>query len=470
MPEFDSFGEFKARTESADLKEHKDALHRGLQHVARMEHVSFSEMQDEAPEEFTKIKGYVLERYRDVESQHSFMDAAGNMVDCIPFEQQSTVRAATKLGYKVRKKPARPSKVVREGEPDPASFGPSGQSVPPPLRRRATDLYGNQIYCPSGCVPIRRVTLSQISRFGKLEQFFRKAGRTGTSGHAVPSAAKSTKSRAPRGKKTAKPQAAVSVPELVDPAGFTHRHAIAVSGQGAFFGCSTWINLWGTDPTPGAFTLSQLWIIKNIRQNFVQTVESGWQVYPGKYLTPSPVLFVFFNPDNYGPRSGYLTNKDHQGFIQLSSGWPIGSPVGPVSTRGGDQQGFQMQWEMNEKGDWLLFIDEEEIGYFPAKLYQPDGGDGSPFDQVHFGGEVSSQQGQGQTGPMGSGNSPSGDGNNDFGRVAFQSNLALQKQQGDDLVAAKLTAFEPDRNFYRVSLSSSTEWGSYMFYGGDNAG
>ena len=82
------------------------------------------------------------------------------------------------------------------------------------------------------------------------------------------------------------------------------------------------------------FSLSQLWLVRNLAGwgSGVQTIESGWQVYPGHPHDPSrsglPYLFVFFNPDNYGTRSGYLVNTQGEGFIYYDNpGWTIGSPL-----------------------------------------------------------------------------------------------------------------------------------------------
>src|SRR5258707_899989 len=82
--------------------------------------------------------------------------------------------AARKAGYTEPKAPSPPPLTKLGGQGDGMPFGPESAGVVPTLRRGIRDLFGNPLACPEGRVPIRRITLSQLSRFGKLENFFRK--------------------------------------------------------------------------------------------------------------------------------------------------------------------------------------------------------------------------------------------------------------------------------------------------------
>src|SRR5262249_45008175 len=160
---------------------------------------------------------------------------------------------------------------------DPMSFGPESSPIVPPLRRGLTDVFGHQMASPEGRVPLRRITLSQLARLGKLDNFFRKdPGRK----FDLPSG-KGKKPKQAKGSAKTKPGRRKSAaPRITGSAGETHRHALCQdSSGGPYFGCSHFLNVWDVDPSPGVFNLSQLWMVGRLGGQKVQTIESGWQVY-----------------------------------------------------------------------------------------------------------------------------------------------------------------------------------------------
>src|SRR5919199_531713 len=54
--------------------------------------------------------------------------------------------------------------------------------APAQLQPGRKDQHGNDMTCPPGTVPVRRVTLQELMRFETLDQFFRKSP-LGTGGH-----------------------------------------------------------------------------------------------------------------------------------------------------------------------------------------------------------------------------------------------------------------------------------------------
>ncbi|HEX3152135.1 MAG TPA: neprosin family prolyl endopeptidase, partial [Gemmataceae bacterium] len=283
---------------------------------------------------------------------------------------------------------------------------------------------------------MRRITISQMAQRGKFEDFFCKYP-TQTAAQPVrkgkkPATAKAAKSSS----KTAKPRKSKSTKGVATPFPFAgsfgndgsrpteiHRHAICQDASGGnYFGCSTWLNVWQTDPMPGQFNLSQTWIIGSCPSG-MQTIESGWQM-----LTDAPVLFVFYNPDNYNPAtSGYVSASNHHGFQQTTSDWIVGGAMpAPYSQMGDDQRGYQMQWEFvndNTGGKWWLYMGTgdqppEAIGCFPAQLYR-NGTLARSAQVIQFGGEVASQfpgvASWPNTGRMGSGQAPHGTDADSFG-------------------------------------------------------
>jgi hypothetical protein len=143
------FDVFLAETASARPEQYAEALEAGA---------AFAHITPEAGRaEFEKIKDYILGYYKDVQPLGSFLDANGQTIDCIPFEQQPSVRAARAEGLVVARTAPDPPQL--EGMP---SLGPRPQPIQPkPL-------------CPAGAVPIVRLTLDRLLRWGTLDNYFRK--------------------------------------------------------------------------------------------------------------------------------------------------------------------------------------------------------------------------------------------------------------------------------------------------------
>ena len=137
MPEIVPFDRFIAAVAEARPEQYADDLEAG----ARAAGVTL----ETARAEFERMKKYLLSHYEGVHPVGSFLDSNGQTIDCVPFEQQPTVRAAIKRGIKVPRPAPRPL---------PAS-------APKPV-------------CPEGTVPMLRITLQQLARHGTLDHFFHK--------------------------------------------------------------------------------------------------------------------------------------------------------------------------------------------------------------------------------------------------------------------------------------------------------
>ena len=220
-------------------------------------------------------------------------------------------------------------------------------------------------------------------------------------------------------------------------------------------------------------SLSQQWILSqhSAPDGNPSTVEGGWQVQ--SIDGPEPILFVFFNPDGYGPRSGYVTNQSSQGFITYPEAqWTPGGSIGRVSSIDGPQVGFVMEWVLDEIG-WILYMGDDSaslaaVGYFPREYYA--GGLASGAGTLQFGGEVaSSGPSNPATGQMGSGNQPTNPLNNGFKTVAFQYDLS-SRQLGESALASvvdsDLTPIGEAPDYYLATADSSDDWGTHFWFGG----
>lgn len=290
-------------------------------------------------------------------------------------------------------------------------------------------------HCEEGTVPRRRITLNEMARFEKFDDYFAR----------VPS--------------HLRPQ------EEAPGAGPSSVHQYATHYQPTpTNGAEAMLNVWSpSTELTSEFSLSQLWISggHNVGET-LQTVEAGWQVYPDKYGDGRARLFIYFTPDNY--TSGGCYNVDCSAFVQVDNSVALGSHFASYSTANGAQlvSGYRIQ--QNATGDWWVQIAGTWLGFWPRSLFASPGlSDGGT--RVTFGGEIIDNRTSDrhtQT-DMGSGAFPSGG----FGLAAYQRSMAFY--QG--LSAPKLTsvggvASASGANCYDITTSTASDWGRYIFFGG----
>jgi hypothetical protein len=199
-------------------------------------------------EDFEEMRQHVLGLYAGVEERHSFIELGGAVVDCIPIEQQPALRnTGRQLGPSP---PPPPLKLPTEQE-----LARSGHSFSPArqLHPDWKDAHGNAMWCPQGCIPMRRITLDDIARFGTMRNFHFKA--PGGGGH----------------------------PRFKGPMTAAHRWAHGFQNVNNTGGHSV-LNFCkpSTGKTNNDFSLGQQWWTAGTDAD-LQSVEGGWQVYPWKY-------------------------------------------------------------------------------------------------------------------------------------------------------------------------------------------
>jgi len=478
MPDLISLKGFRRQIETASLDEYAETLERSIQRLRAAETaVSVSTL---AAQEFEGMKGFLVQLYHGTSSDHSFLDAAGNAIDCLPFDQQPTVKAARKKGIEPKKELPPPPELDYPAEFGINSMdsGPKPTGLVAPLRQGKVDLYGNKLATPAGTVPFRRLTLAQLAQVGRLDLHFKKAPALVHDPRPV------FHHRAAH--RPPAPVAGGNVPIVPASANIqeTHRYAVFQFGpwrqSRVISGISSYLNVWNPHPAPGAMSLSQQWILSSTPTptGYPQTIESGWQVCPSNYpFSSNSTLFIFFNPDGYSTNSGYVYNQHMEGFIAApGANWAPGVALGQTSTLGGTQYAFLMVWQRDNDGNWNLYMgtsdsDLSGVGYFPKEYYSP--GLASGADSIQFGGEVASQRGGfTATGPMGSDIMPVNAALSNFGNVAFQSHLQFQATGGtsfQDVDDSGKITIAPDPQFYNCAFGTDSSWGKYFFFGGGNA-
>jgi hypothetical protein len=377
------------------------------------------------PAAFEEQKGFVLSLYKGVTVAHSFVDSGGQTFDCIPIRQQSGLRG---VSAEIAEPPIPPKRAEMDTERN-------LEPVRLPLRPGRRDRFGNDMNCPDGTVPIRRVTLEEVTRFETLADYHRKRGprrHPGASG-AVPADLSSNDQGQP------------------------HEYAYCAQQVANLGGHST-VNVW--DPAIAAnqiFSLSQQWYAATGNTG-IQTAEVGWQVYPQLYGHSKPVLFTYWTADGYRSTGSYGTTGGH--FVQVSAACPVGIALDDFSSTDGAQAEIELTYYLTG-GKWWLFVNgadqQHAVGYYPVDLYQ-GGPMATAASSIEYGGET---VGSGSYPPMGSGAFA----NAGYGKAAYQRNIYYFPVAGDP-VDATLVPVQQWPSSYTIDVENSPAWGEYFYFGG----
>jgi hypothetical protein len=394
-----------------------------VQDATHVEHVSRPASKVREAGDFDQMKQHVLNLYAGVEVQHSFVDDQGQVFDCVPIEQQPSLK-----GQPPANAPT-PPQTEGGGEPEGGA-----QPVGPHLQPEHRDRFGHAMTCPPGTIPMRRVTLDELSKYERLSDFFQKTPWGG---------------RHPRLGGDEEPLGRMGITPGV------HKYAHAYQVADNLGGAST-LGVWAPGVGSQIFSLSQQWYAGG---SPVQTVEIGWQVYPGKYNTTAPCLFIYWTADGYQHTGSY--NLDSPGFVQTSTRYRLGGALSPVSVWGGAQYELELHAFLYQ-GNWWLYVGggsyQQTIGYYPASLYGA-GTLATHASDVDFGGEVVDQT---SWPPMGSGSFA----NTGWTHAAYHRDIQQYPTSGGG-VQASLTASQPSPDCFTIEVAhANAPWNEYFWFGG----
>lgn len=375
--------------------------------------------------ELEQMRQQILNKYDGIDVQHSYLDEAGQVWDCIPIEQQPSLRGS-QVGV------ATPTDLPTS-EQEVQELETRGHLIEPHDCPGQTDRLGNEMSCPPGTIPIRRVTLSEMARFRTLRDFFQKAPDGGQ--HPRLSGARARLAA-------------------------SHKYAHAYQYVNNVGGQSH-LNIWQPAIHTGAtqiFSLSQHWYAGGSGSS-LQTVECGWQVYPGKYGNANANLFIYWTADGYNNTGCY--NLDRSAFVQTNPKWNLGGHLRPVSTTGGTQ--YQMFFSFFLYQDnWWLYLQggaaSDAVGYYPTSLFS--GGQlATNATEIDYGGET---VGTTSWPPMGGGAFA----NQGWQKAACQSDIRYYPPGSKNPKEASLTGSQRSPYCYTIDVSNSGSWNEHFYFGG----
>jgi hypothetical protein len=381
----------------------------------------------ESADAFEQMREHLLNLYQGVEVTHSFIEHGGHVIDCIPIEQDPSVRLT---GGKILEPPP-PVQVRQSYNEAPPKFvsHPIVSPVPNQLHPDYQDRFGNQMSCPAGTIPMNRVTLEQLTRFRNVHDFLRKEPLMSVNpgAQAENATAFSSSSR---------------------------RHTVGFETVDNLGG-SSMVNVWKPFVSALQQSYSQQWYTATQDITF-QSVECGWHIDSQRYGDSDPHLFVYWTPDTY-TTGGFNTDGGY--FVPN----PGSNYLPGISLAFSQTAGSQVEYSMGfflTGGAWWFSFNGQWVGYYPLSLFQ-GGPLASHADTVEFGGETDTSFGFWP--PMGSGAlAASG-----FGTAAYQR-ATIVTPVGDAARPANLTQSPSATTCYTLDVTnlSGSDWGTYIFYGG----
>ncbi|RCV38373.1 hypothetical protein SETIT_8G136900v2 [Setaria italica] len=350
----------------------------------------------------------------------SIQSPDGDIIDCVHISKQPAFDHPFLKNHTIQMRP---------------SYHPGGLYDDSKIETQPiTQLWHQNGKCPENTIPIRRTKEEEVLRASSIKRYGKK--RPG------------------------------SIPKLVsvdDPdasATIGHLHAVASALVDKYYGTKATINLWQPTIERGnGFSLAQLWITGGSYQgNDLNTIEAGWQVYPGRYHDSNTRLFIYWTRDAYHQTGCY--NLGCPGFIQTNNQIAIGGSISPVSIYGGSQRDIDILiWKDPKGGNWWLQVGNHILGYWPSSIFSYLSDSAS---SVEWGGEVYSPDAGQTSTEMGSGHFPE----EGFGKASYIKNIQVVDSSNNLKFPNGVVLIAERSSCYKVQNGANSDWGTYIYYGG----
>ncbi|CAN6373632.1 unnamed protein product [Urochloa humidicola] len=353
----------------------------------------------------------------------SIQSPDGDIIDCVHISKQPAFDHPLLKNHTIQMRPS----YYPEGSSDDSNIAPHS----------VNQTWHQNGECPANTIPIRRTKEEDILRASSVRRYGKKSP--------------------------------MSIPKFLSVDEYNthnvavgHQHAVAYTRMDRYHGTKGSINLW--QPAIGTakdFSLAQLWITRGSYSSMdLNSIEVGWQVFPEMYGDRSARLFIFWTRDAYRTTGCY--NLQCSGFVQTNNKFGIGASFSPVSSYGGKQYEITiLVWKDPKEGNWWLQVGGNTLGYWPSSIFSNLQNGAS---NIMWGGEVYSPFAAQTSTNMGSGHFP-GEG---FGKASYIKNIQVVDSFNKLRPPGALGLGNQKPNCYNVrsGSSSSSNWGTYIFYGG----
>lgn len=161
-------------------------------------------------------------------------------------------------------------------------------------------------------------------------------------------------------------------------------HWYAATAESAtIYGCQGTFSAFSPTVATGDFSLIQLAIgrsqgasrpdrkVADPSKDNLQTLEAGWQKYPGIYGDDLMHLFTYFTTVAYNPVGkdfvgGY--NTTFKGWVQYDRDLYPACTYSPTSVDGGNQYEMWLVYQL-WRGNWWFWCNDRWLGYYPGSMF-----------------------------------------------------------------------------------------------------
>ncbi|EOA28644.1 hypothetical protein CARUB_v10024866mg [Capsella rubella] len=348
----------------------------------------------------------------------SIKSGDGDIIDCVPITTQPALDHPLLKNHTIQMRP---------------SFIPKGDHYTKKDAKAITQVWHQNGECPQNTVAIRRTTREEILRAKTIESFGKKTHQSTPGGH---------------------------------------EHAIMDSGDGRFYGTQFAVNMWRPEvEVPSELSLAQTWLWSD-SDDGLNTIEAGWQVYPGMYGDNNLRLFVYWTANGYQPGSESSGCYNHacSGFVQRSNRITVGGSLSPMSNYDGGQyslphaylEGTYRRSNSLSGDNWWLMIRDELVGYWPGSLFNSLRNEAK---RVQWGGEIVNMMtgGRHTDTDMGSGHFA----DEGFKKASYFRNIMTVDGANTLREPQRLSPWAAHGNCYNVKPGNGgTSFGNHFYFGG----
>ncbi|XP_010493853.1 PREDICTED: uncharacterized protein LOC104771075 [Camelina sativa] len=360
----------------------------------------------------------------------------GDIIDCIDIYKQHAFDHPALRNHKIQMKPS-------------VDFGAMKTTIP---NNGSDEQIMSQIWsksgdCPTGTIPVRRVSGEDIrrasspSRFGKkpprrysfLDNALQHKGNFNITPEKVNS----------------------SCPSLIS-------EAVLIALGYNYYGARSDLNVWNPPRVQASdYSSSQIWLLSGLSDNF-ESIEAGWAVNPRLFGDSRTRLFIYWTKDGYHQTGCF--NLLCTGFVQTSITIALGATIEPVSSPSRKQYYFTASIFMDKKfGNWWLICANHVIGYWPGSLFSYLR---HSAIAVQWGGEVHSpnlwKKPHTRT-SMGSGQWAS----SLWAKACYHTNIRIKESSLQLKYPEYLSEYANENNCYSTNLYQRTQKSEpYFYFGG----
>ncbi|MCL7028679.1 hypothetical protein MKW94_010915 [Papaver nudicaule] len=284
----------------------------------------------------------------------------GDTIDCVDIYKQAAFDHPLLKDHKIQMEPSYFNRDENISKID---------SSATKVSRVLISKFQEDIFCPAGTVPIRRTEKRDLIFFNMLK----KSKKNYTNEY---------------------------------PKSPMYHHFVSAETAGeknGYYGAKAMFGIHSPSATPEQFSTSQMWI-QNGPSGELNSIETGWAVYPELFKDHATRSFSYWTADGY--KNTGCFNMLCPGFIQVHPNISFGTVLNPITSTGPREMFFSV-YRDKKTHNWWYYIgkdDEMPIGYWPKELFSHL----KSASIVRFGGVAGAKPNE-RSPPMGNGNLPTED-------------------------------------------------------------